>query len=645
MKKLLSILLSIILCASVFNVLGCAQDTKKDVYYSISLTSTAGGTASVDKTSVPLGGTVIVSVNANDGYVVKEFKINGTVAQLTTKTEIIKDGDNVIEKTSTTYVINNILRNYNVSVSFGQANVSVEFKDSEGNELFDTAQTTYGTTFGKLPTPYQVGKRFVCWQDQTGRNIVPSSIVNPTGDKVILTAQFEDITQTEKEKMTPIAISSSYFDQAATKYGVSWITDIVPVNPTVVITDGQEAVELSAQSKEWVNDDYVSLAVIDNLKFNTQYTVKVGDKSADVWSKEYTFKTREENPEDAKFLFLTDTYQSNVSAKNSAYYHTLTEATSRFSNVDFIAHGGNAVSSKLATGEWVESIKSAEEWLFNLPVMAVCGENANTVTNNYTVSYDIMSKLFNIDCPDERYTQHGIYYSFDYGPIHFVSLRSNDVIFLTKMGNHQLDWLKEDLQSARERDGIKWIVVMMNEGPITASYKKGLVPYRQAVLGSALMSIFDSNGVDLVLYGKNGHLGSSYPIVWDANAQNATDQNTYKCVGSLGTPELNGGVSVDTFVYNDSAVRGTIYHQTGNVGQYKFDSNEGYVDVANYRKLLSGYKGVISTNIEYSMYSYVEVSANSLCLKTYGVDVVGLASDLNNATDYGTYLDGFILRK
>ena len=66
-----------------------------------------------------------------------------------------------------------------------------------------------------------------------------------------------------------------------------------------------------------------------------------------------------------------------------------------------------------------------------------------------------------------------------------------------------------------------------------------------------------------------------------------------------------------------------------------------------YRKLLSGAVGCIDNNANYSMYSYVEVTANSIVVRTYGVDVYGQSTlpAGSSVLSEGIYLDGFMLTK
>ena len=113
---------------------------------------------------------------------------------------------------------------------------------------------------------------------------------------------------------------------------------------------------------------------------------------------------------------------------------------------------------------------------------------------------------------------------------------------------------------------------------------------------------------------------------------------------TLGT-EIYEGENVAVFNYNGEE-RGTIYHQNGPAGsQYSSQYGNESDLAAGYRKLIGGGKGGFTSDKAYSMYSYVCLSETELILRTYGVDVAGIAAAETNLTDYGVYLDGFKLSK
>ena len=73
MKKILSIFIVLVISLSNF---ACGE-TKDDIpTYSVTVNSTQGGSISASAEEVEFGDNVLITVTANDGYVVAEFKVN-----------------------------------------------------------------------------------------------------------------------------------------------------------------------------------------------------------------------------------------------------------------------------------------------------------------------------------------------------------------------------------------------------------------------------------------------------------------------------------------------------------------------------------------------------------------------------------------
>jgi hypothetical protein len=174
-----------------------------------------------------------------------------------------------------------------------------------------------------------------------------------------------------------------------------------------------------------------------------------------------------------------------------------------------------------------------------------------------------------------------------------------------------------------------------------------------------LMPILDEYDVDLMLYGHNHYIDSTYPVLWSGEVEKTVydsyvngDVDYYRV--DLATKETkkteHDGDVVDEFVYADGVTnRGTVMHQIGCGGdQYntRFMLSELADNLAKtkyYRMLLSGGKGAIDNESGYSMYSYVEVTADKLVCRTYGVNAK--AQVASPSIENGKCIDGFMLRK
>ena len=674
MKKHVSLMLACLMSVTMF---GCNQTSTPQTIevpkYSVEVSSSIGGSVTASDSEVDLGEAVVLTVAEQDGYVLASLTINGNKVDL--------DGN--------TYTIGGAMRDYKVVAQFVKTDVTVSFSGDGADEL-DEKGVVYGSTFGKLPTPAPIlGKRFAGWIDENGKSITEASIVGGVKSEIELFSTWEDVTEEEKALMRPTSITTAYHDMAATKYGVVWHNKTVPAYPVMLIQEGETVAKdtarmVKADYEYWFWDEYTVNAVVDGLKFNTTYTVQMGDYAADVWSDSFTFTTREEYVDEANFIFISDT-QENYLIENMGNYSTgylgttyssqvLKEATARFPEADYIAHGGDMVNWGIETKYWEEMLGSYEEFLFQYPMMITTGNHSEPLWYGFGSKNNIENKLFNVDWEEDLYAASGMLYSFDYGPMHFVSLRSNDVFY--DQGNvltdGQINWFINDVNKARQNENTKWVVVMMHEGPIVPEFTSMNSNHHSPSLGGQLIPLFDELEIDLLLYGHNHYLDTTYPIVWDETAtpQPNTDKTfpgypnakplTVRAVTKQ-TEEvtLADGTVVDKIVYPEGTTkRGTVYHQIMTSGPqvnttYKYDTvAERYEALGVYRILASGGVGALEINgapstVPYCGYSYVQVAGDSLTVRSYGVYAKGVynETDPSKIGDHAVYLDGFMLTK
>ncbi|MBQ7912904.1 MAG: metallophosphoesterase family protein [Clostridia bacterium] len=680
MKKIFKILATYSLCAAVLISAGCGKtsnggntsdggqssipiDSLLNERYSVAASATDGGQITASASEVKFGDTVNFTFTADAGYVLASVTING----------------NEVEIDGNAYSIAGAMRDYNVRAEFVKANVTVSFK-GEGVTGIEDISVAYGKKIGTLPTPEAiVGKRFVGWSNSLGETVTNDTIVTTKSAKLELFAVWETI-EVDKTLYQPFSVSTAYYDASATNYGVVWHTRTAPANSVVLVSEGNAvdvatARVIKAKTELWFKGEYISQAVVDELKFDTTYTVKFGDSSADVWSKEYTFTTREEVVESTEFFYISDTQETariqdttnlnNIEYLGDTYVsQVMREATARFPDADFIAHGGDIVNWGAESIAWEEMLGSIDEYLFNLPMMPVAGNHEDPMYYGFGRDIPhIVDKMFNIDGIYDEHSSAGIYYSFDYGPMHFVGLRSNDVYNDYDAGyitEEQLAWLVNDVNKANETG--KWIVAMMHEGPINPRFDgETNTNTHTPTLSKQLMPVFDELNVDLLLFAHNHWMLNTYPLVWDETAE-ALPYTEATVRPSTTTVEkvLHDGVEVNKFVFAESVTnRGTVYHQASAAG-HQLRGYFSYKNVPNlladlkiYQAIASNAAGYLNPTTgadpdkAYPSYSYIEVSGNELTVRTYGVDVKGVVEETDNAnlTQYGVYIDGFKLSK
>lgn len=704
MKKLLSIIISALLIFTSLSLFACSDgDKNPPVTYSVTVESVSNGTLSVDNETPVLGSAVNITATANGGYILYKLTINGNSVSPT-----LIDGNY-------TYVISSALMDYTIDAKFARPNVTIKFEGVA--EAIADRTAVYNGAYGHLPQPFEVGKRFVGWKTVRGNIVDRDSTINSIGT-IILTAQFEEYSETDIAGLTPDAITTTYYGSNAKAYGVTWHTTTAPSKPVIEVSktaDFEEAVEIECSYEEWYDLEkrtFSVYGVIGNLDAETQYFVRMGDKAIpeelrypeegnDSWSKVYNFTTKSDSLDSANFFFVNGTnqqylpqYMSNAgedyATADTYWSYVMKDAVARFGNADFIAHGGEMVDKTMQYGRWEAMVESVEDYLFTMPVMGTTGKvevsNQSTTENPLRKSFSMM---FNLDTPSID-TRTGAYYSFNYGPVHFVYIRTADIYAASRAGKNtqvmemddmQIKWLKADLKEASSNENIKWIVAVMNENPMdidhefrdTTNADKNMD--FQEILQNDLLGIFDEYKVDLVLAGspRNRAIVSTLPIAYSFGdkfttiAGVTTENVVYDSEEVVKITAPSGEGAKHGVVYHQTGIAGSNYAPTGKEwdgtagnlkplqmgGVFGLDANiADFVHSAKYangvyRKILSGAKGCIDDNANYSMYSYVEINGDTLVVRTYGVDVLG-QSKLpagSSVLSKGIYLDGFMLTK
>ncbi len=190
--------------------------------------------------------------------------------------------------------------------------------------------------------------------------------------------------------------------------------------------------------------------------------------------------------------------------------------------------GDNAYSSGTESEFQSNMFKPMAAVLRQVPLFPSPG-NHEYVTNQGQPYLD------NFYLPANNLAKTERYYSFNWGPVHFVSLDSNCVIGLASSDRctlaAQKSWLAADLAATKQ----PWKVVFFHH-PTWSSGDHG----SQLKMRREFAPLFEQYGVDLVLMGHDHNYERSRPMKGDAVAPSGTKGITYFVVGS-------GGASLRAF--------------------------------------------------------------------------------------------------
>ncbi|MEZ4337002.1 MAG: metallophosphoesterase family protein [Sandaracinaceae bacterium] len=147
-----------------------------------------------------------------------------------------------------------------------------------------------------------------------------------------------------------------------------------------------------------------------------------------------------------------------------------------------------------------------QDLMHRVPVFPTIG-NHEYVTNVGRPYRDVYHTLENVWRDEDR----ELYYSFDYGNIHFTALDSNEATLIPiyldtndRMTDDMFDWMIDDITSS----DAEWKIVFMHH-PFYSSSERGIrtnniVRFR---------SLLEQAGVDLILVGHDHHYERTHPLL------------------------------------------------------------------------------------------------------------------------------------
>mmetsp|Transcript_13336 Transcript_13336/g.38670 ORF Transcript_13336/g.38670 Transcript_13336/m.38670 type:complete len:612 (+) Transcript_13336:80-1915(+) len=187
-------------------------------------------------------------------------------------------------------------------------------------------------------------------------------------------------------------------------------------------------------------------------------------------------------------------------------------------------------------------------------------------------------------------SHHKSYYSFDYGPIHFVSVDSHH------LGLHDdptlYEWLEKDLAQA-QRGNYSWIVAYHHQPPYSKGSHDSDAQYECYKLRQNLVPMFEKYGVDLVLAGHshsyershllNGHFGPSHEAATNPSVIKSRWAKDTEGVDTLLKSECGPNSGTVYIVTGGGAIRGggsldhpamAFSHKNRGSSLLEFDDNE-----------------------------------------------------------------------
>ena len=213
-------------------------------------------------------------------------------------------------------------------------------------------------------------------------------------------------------------------------------------------------------------------------------------------------------------------------------------------------NGGTGDASYATFQSWFFDIY--RHWLRRRPFFPANGNHDSRSTNAWGRAY---LDLFVLppDAGNGAYSDHAErYYSFDYGPVHFVALDTELAFQDATRRAEQLAWLQADLAATN----LPWKIAYFHRSPYSSGGEHG----SDLTVRQAFGPIFEAHGVQLALSAHEHDYERSVP--WRVSADPARQAVTYVVTGGGGGPLYPAGTdtwtarSASTHHYTHLAVGG-----------------------------------------------------------------------------------------
>lgn len=300
------------------------------------------------------------------------------------------------------------------------------------------------------------------------------------------------------------SIVLSLYDPDRNAYSVTWHTQLKNYPLLKLRRLGEETERTVTGYCDEGSGDYVSRAVIYGLEKNAEYAYTLCDAGGNE-SFAGSFTAGDPQTDAVTFMHISDTQDTML--HGSVWAELMRSAAQKKGLPDMILHTGDIVQNGGVESDWKQMLGHVRDYVSSVPFMAASGNHSywERYKNGYE---DIEHKHITVKLPAQN-TNNGIYYSYDYGDVHFTVLSSGDSPS-SGVGEKQLKWLENDLARAEKR----WKIVLIHN-PLYSCGRWGSNDSVNGVakaLRESVGSLLCRYGVDLVLQGHDHVFSLTLPI-------------------------------------------------------------------------------------------------------------------------------------
>ena len=357
-------------------------------------------------------------------------------------------------------------------------------------------------------------------------------------------AVFADILSTGATRV-PDHLTLTWREDPLTTQTITWRTDdSVPsgkVQYKETKAKGPEWFTPSIEAKEFQTDlgnVHLFTTTLKGLKPGTHYAYRVGDGMT--WSPWRAFHTEGAKANSFKFLVFGDS-QSGI--PNDPDYRpwqkTVQKAFAANRDAQFIMNVGDLVENGQSYDHWNNWFESAKGVVDTIPEMAVQGNHETYLPNFYkSVKPTFYTAQFSLPQNGPEGLKNQVY-SFDYGPVHFVVLDSQEEEEAPISGDileNQKQWLENDLSKTKKT----WKIVLFHKTPYYIKASR-----TNEILKTAFVPLLDRYHVDVVFNGHDHGVARTFIMNQDEFVTRPSQGTVYYVTGRSGNkayPDLSAKV-------------------------------------------------------------------------------------------------------
>ena len=393
----------------------------------------------------------------------------------------------------------------------------------------------------------------------------------------------------------PAALNVTFYDGPDSR-GFAWFTDTSNDETELYIVPGKGGENADFSAAEPVEGVCAEISVggfacnshkvhVTGLEYGASYSYKLGGEGEYVCG---TFTVDAEEPSSVTVL----NFGSALTRDPDNLYvweNTVSQAFAKVPTADMVIFGGDQFDTGMIAGGGDKSQSdiarivrygiardTVAAFVGSTPYFSVAGGQEYNTPNAHSNYADINYA---------GSAASGAYYSFDYGPAHFVMLNSNltgDALAA------QLAWLRTDLETASgESSAASWIIVTMANGPYSTGSRSNDAA-TQAIV-TAYTPVFSEYHVDLVIQSYDRVYSKSLPYKWDSTGYTTSYGDAEAVNFDVRRTVVNGAAY-------DLNPNGTYYITCGSAG-HRAGGSEAAVGV--WADLdLTGYDPALTSNSE-----------------------------------------------